>query len=136
MTRSHRYKLLSGGVAVGTASAIAFISACAGDGNRRAPSSSPGQHTPTPANLRLPSHGGPCTDAIRMPDAAGDVRPHAPRHRKARQSDPPSFDLRSFELRASTKSVCARWTTAAPAPPGTTFTFGVYGPLYRHRLDA
>jgi hypothetical protein len=44
---------------------------------------------------------------------------------------PRSADLRRFELRATGAGVCVRWTTAAPAPAGTTFAFTAHGPWIR-----
>jgi hypothetical protein len=47
------------------------------------------------------------------------------------EADPAYGDLRRFEITATSAGVCVRWTTAAPAPPGTTFVLSAHGPFLR-----
>ena len=86
------------------------------------------------SNYRPPSQARPlrCKQAVRVRDASGDARAAV---RGERVRIPPYVDLRQFELMVNEDGVCARWTTATPAPPGTIFQFTVYGPPYRNRLD-
>ena len=70
-----------------------------------------------------------CAGAITVADAKNDTRswtvPAPP------AVIPPSADLRRFDLRATAAGVCVRWTTAAPAPPGTDLVFVAHSPFVR-----
>ena len=117
-----------------TVSAPAIGAMCAaamlGCGDDDAPQPQGGSRS----NYRSPSQAPAlrCKQAVRVRDAVGDARAAV---RGERVRIPPHVDLRQFELMVSKDGVCARWTTAAPAPPGTIFQFTVYGPPYRNRLD-
>lgn len=130
--RPQRPKALRRSTAAGIACAVISLSACGDTSDPVTPSSKPDQRQPSSARATLPNSAGPCAGPIRVRDASGDVRSYRP-GRKPRRLAAPSLDLELFQLRVSTRGVCARWTTAAPAPPKTVFAFGVYGPPVRHR---
>jgi hypothetical protein len=69
-----------------------------------------------------------CAGAITVTDAKNDTRSWTLPAPPGRAVIPPSADLRRFELRATASGVCVRWTTAAPAPPGTVLVFSAHGP--------
>jgi hypothetical protein len=72
-----------------------------------------------------------CAGAITVTDAKNDTRSWTLPAPPGRAVIPPSADLRRFELRATAAGVCVRWTTAAPAPPGTVLVFSAHGPPIR-----
>jgi hypothetical protein len=72
-----------------------------------------------------------CAGAISVADAKNDTRIWMQPTPPGRAVIPPSADLRRFELRATAAGVCVRWTTAAPAPPGTDLVFVAHGPYIR-----
>jgi hypothetical protein len=96
---------------------------------------------PVAALLCIPSAGATstagrrpaerCAGAISVADAKNDTRSWTQPAPLGRAVTPPSADLRRFELRATAAGVCVRWTTAAPAPPGTDLVFIARGPYVR-----
>jgi hypothetical protein len=72
-----------------------------------------------------------CARAITVADAKNDTRSWTVPAPPGRAVIPPSADLRRFDLRATSAGVCVRWTTAAPAPPGTVLVFSAHGPFVR-----
>jgi hypothetical protein len=63
---------------------------------------------------------------VAVEDGARDARPWNPV--QPGEPHPPSGDLRRFEIRADEAGVCARWTTAAPAPVGAQLVLAANGP--------
>jgi hypothetical protein len=72
-----------------------------------------------------------CAGAITVADAKDDTRSWTLPAPPGGALSSPSADLRRLELRATAKGVCVRWTTAAPAPPGTVLVFVARGPFVR-----
>lgn len=72
-----------------------------------------------------------CAGAARVADARNDTRSWTIPASPGPTVVPASADLLGFEVRATRAGVCVRWTTAAPAPPGTTFVFLAHGPWVR-----
>lgn len=77
-----------------------------------------------------------CAGAISVTDAKNDTRSWTVPAPPGPAVIPPSADLWRFELRATKAGVCVRWTTAAPAPPGTTLVFTAHGPWVREANGA
>jgi hypothetical protein len=73
----------------------------------------------------------PCGGAITVLDAENDTRSWTVPAPPGRAVVPPAADLRRLSLGATAAGVCVRWTTAAPAPPGTTMEFIARGPFVR-----
>lgn len=72
------------------------------------------------ASEREPELGRPAEPkAISVDDVAGDATSGA------------STDLRQFELKATARGVCVRWTTEAPARAGTVLALVAHGPTVR-----
>jgi hypothetical protein len=72
-----------------------------------------------------------CAGAISVADAKNDTRSWTLPAPPGSAAVPPSNDLRRFELRATPAGVCVRWTTGAPAPPGTVLVFSAHSPYMR-----
>jgi hypothetical protein len=72
-----------------------------------------------------------CVGAIAVNDSKNDTRSWSWPQPPSAVVVPPSADLRRFELRTTAAGVCARWTAAAPAPPGTEFVLVAHGPFIR-----
>jgi hypothetical protein len=72
-----------------------------------------------------------CAGTITVADAKNDTRSWTVPPPAGRAVIRPSADLRRFDLRATAAGVCVRWTTAAPAPPGTELVFVAHGPYAR-----
>lgn len=72
-----------------------------------------------------------CAGEITVADAKDDTRSWTVPAPSGGPLSSPSADLRRLELRATAKGVCLRWTTAAPAPPGTVLVFVARGPYVR-----
>jgi hypothetical protein len=77
-----------------------------------------------------------CPGAIHVTDAKNDTRSWTLPPPPGPRVIPRSADLLRFELRATSAGVCVRWTTAAPAPTGTTFGFTARGPWIREASGA
>jgi hypothetical protein len=77
-----------------------------------------------------------CPGAIHVTDAKNDTRSWTIPPPPAPAVIPQSADLLRFDLRATRAGVCVRWTTAAPAPAGTTFSFVAHGPSIRKASGA
>ncbi len=73
--------------------------------------------------------GERCAGAITVADAKNDTRSWTLPAPPGRAVIPPSADLRRFDLRATAAGICARWTTAAPAPPGTVLVITAHSPF-------
>lgn len=69
-----------------------------------------------------------CSGPVRATDGRGDTRPWVLPEPPGRPPTSPSADLVGFEIRAGRDGVCARWTTAAPAPSGTELELVAHGP--------
>ena len=69
-----------------------------------------------------------CPGAVGLADRTNDTRSWTLPPPPGPAVIPRSADLVRFELHATASAVCVRWTTAAPAPPGTTFVFTARGP--------
>lgn len=76
-------------------------------------------------------HADSCSGAVRVADRKNDTRSWTLPAPPGPAVVPRSADLVRFELRATKDGVCVRWTTAAPAPAGTTFLFSAHGPWTR-----
>ena len=77
-----------------------------------------------------------CPGAIHVTDAKNDTRSWTLPPPPGPTVIPRSADLLRVELRATSAGVCVRWTTAAPAPTGTTFEFTARGPWIREASGA
>lgn len=69
-----------------------------------------------------------CRRASGVDDPPNDTRSWLIPEPEGRPPAPPSADLRRFEVRATKAGVCARWTTAAPTPVGTSLWLSGHGP--------
>ena len=87
-----------------------------------------GARVAVPAGMRSAE---PCPGAIRVRDGLNDTRSWTQPQPPGPAVIPRSADLVRLELRATSEGVCVRWTTAAPAPAGTTFLFRAQGPSTR-----
>lgn len=81
---------------------------------------------PVSASGTRTAYGTHCRASVRLTDGAKDMRSWVLPAPAGAAPPAPSGDLRLFEIRASQEGVCARWTLAAPPPPGTELQLGLH----------